>query len=132
MCGITGYSHLHQPQDRHDFERSLAAITHRGPDQQGVFYSHELSMGVRRLCVMDIDSGDQPFSSPDGDTTLVFNGEIFNHRELRAELTALGYNFRSHCDTEVVLHAFTHWGYDAFRRFRGAQRRPLSPRARRR
>ncbi len=119
MCGIAGYSHLHKPQDRSDLERSLASISHRGPDQQGVFYSGSLSMGARRLRVMDIECGDQPFSSFDGDITLVFNGEIFNHRELRAELESAGYTFRSHCDTEVVLHAFHHWGNTAFRRLRG-------------
>jgi asparagine synthase (glutamine-hydrolysing) len=119
MCGIAGYSHLHRPQQRADLERSLASIAHRGPDQQGVFYSNTLSMGARRLRVMDIECGDQPFSSFDGDITLVFNGEIFNHRELRVELEAAGYTFRSHCDTEVVLHAFQHWGNAAFKRFRG-------------
>jgi len=119
MCGIAGYSHLHRPQQRADLERSLASIAHRGPDQQGVFYSNSLSMGARRLRVMDIECGDQPFSSFDGDITLVFNGEIFNHRELRVELEAAGYAFRSHCDTEVVLHAFQHWGNAAFKRFRG-------------
>jgi asparagine synthase (glutamine-hydrolysing) len=119
MCGIAGYSHLHTPHMRADLERSLAAIAHRGPDQEGVFYSGSLSMGARRLRVMDIECGDQPFSSPDGDVTLVFNGEIFNHRELRAELESDGYTFRSHCDTEVVLHAFRHWGNAAFQKLRG-------------
>jgi len=119
MCGIAGYSHLHKPQELVAFQRSITAIAHRGPDQQGVFTSGTLTMGARRLRVMDIESGDQPFSSLDGEINLVFNGEIFNHRELRAELIAAGYSFRSHCDTEVVLHAFRHWGNGVFLRLRG-------------
>jgi asparagine synthase (glutamine-hydrolysing) len=119
MCGIAGYSHIRRPQEHADLERSLASIAHRGPDQQGVFHSGSLSMGARRLRVIDIECGDQPFSSFDGDLTLVFNGEIFNHCELRAELESAGYTFRSHCDTEVVLHAFRHWGNAAFKRLRG-------------
>jgi len=119
MCGISGYSHRNRAQDRAELKRSLASIAHRGPDQQGEFYSPQLSMGARRLRVMDIEYGDQPFASPDGDVNLVFNGEIFNHCELRVELEAVGYKFRTHCDTEVVLHAFCHWGNAAFRRMRG-------------
>ena len=119
MCGIAGYSHLRRPQDRADLERSLASIAHRGPDQQGEVHSPQLSMGARRLRVMDLESGDQPFASENGDVNLVFNGEVFNHRELRVELESAGYKFRSHCDTEVVLHAFCHWGNGAFRRMRG-------------
>ena len=118
MCGIAGYSHIHRRQNRSDLERSLASIAHRGPDQQGVFYSGFLSMGARRLRVVDIELGDQPFSSPDGDITLVFNGEIFNHAELRSELESVGYTFRSRCDTEVLLNAFHYWGNAAFERVR--------------
>lgn len=76
-------------------------------------------MGARRLRVLDIESGDQPFSSADEDIALVFNGEIFNHKELRAELENLGHRFLSKCDTEVVLVAFQQWGNVAFRKLRG-------------
>jgi len=119
MCGIAGYSHLHRSQERANLKHSLASIAHRGPDQQGEFYSSQLSMGARRLRVMDIEAGDQPFASEDGDVNLVFNGEIFNHRELRVELELAGYKFRTHCDTEVVLHAFCHWGSAALKMMRG-------------
>lgn len=118
MCGIAGYSHSVR-HDRSHLGRALHAIAHRGPDQQGEFHSPWMSMGARRLRVIDIEGGDQPFSSPDGEITLVFNGEIFNHRELRAELEKAGHHFRTHCDTEVVLAAFQQWGNAAFQKLRG-------------
>lgn len=119
MCGIAGHSHSFQPHDRSDLHRALNSIAHRGPDQQGEFHSTSISMGARRLRVIDIEGGDQPFSSADGEITLVFNGEVFNHRELRAELEQGGHHFRSQCDTEVVLVAFQQWGNAAFRKLRG-------------
>jgi asparagine synthase (glutamine-hydrolysing) len=76
-------------------------------------------MGARRLRVIDIEGGDQPFSSADQENTLVFNGEIFNHRELRSELEHAGHRFRTQCDTEVVLVAFQQWGNAAFQKLRG-------------
>src|SRR6516165_11090236 len=98
MCGIAGYSHS-VPRDRNRLSRALDSIAHRGPDQQGEFHSSSISLGARRLRVIDIEGGDQPFSTADGDITLVFNGEIFNHRELRNELAQAGYQFRSRSDT---------------------------------
>ena len=76
-------------------------------------------MGAARLKIIDLEGGDQPITSPDGDTIIVFNGEIYNHMELRRELEALGHTFVSHCDTETVLHAFLEWDTDCFRRLRG-------------
>ena len=72
-----------------------------------------------RLKIIDLEHGDQPMVSDDGDTVLVFNGEIYNHAELRRELEQLGHRFHSHCDTETVLHAFLEWDIDAFARLRG-------------
>jgi len=78
-----------------------------------------VSLGAVRLKILDLQHGDQPMISPDGDTVLVFNGEIYNHEELRRELEATGHRFESHCDTETVLHAFLEWGTNAFERMRG-------------
>ena len=76
-------------------------------------------MGAVRLTIIDLISGDQPMQSEDGDTTLVYNGEIYNHNELRTELATVGHRFNSHSDTEVVLHAFLEWDVECFRRLRG-------------
>ena len=97
----------------------MAAIVHRGPDQQGVFETDRVSLGIARLKIIDLETGAQPFFSPDGDTVIVFNGEVYNHGELRRELEQRGHRFRSHSDTEVVLAAFLEWDLDCFARFRG-------------
>lgn len=94
-------------------------LIHRGPDQLGLFRSHSVSLGATRLKVIDLESGDQPFTTADGDATIVFNGEIYNHRELRDELQRRGHRFRSNCDTETALYSFVEWGTDCFKRFRG-------------
>ena len=99
--------------------RAVESLRHRGPDQQGVFESHNLSLGAVRLKIIDLEGGDQPMRTEDGDVMIAFNGEIYNHAELRRELQALGHRFQSHCDTEVALRAFAHWDVDCFRRFRG-------------
>jgi asparagine synthase (glutamine-hydrolysing) len=78
-----------------------------------------VSLGAVRLRIIDLDGGDQPMKSEDGDTILVFNGEVYNNPELRKELRALGHSFRTHCDTETVLEAFLEWDTDCFRRLRG-------------
>jgi asparagine synthase (glutamine-hydrolysing) len=78
-----------------------------------------VSLGAVRLRIIDLDGGDQPMKSEDGDTILVFNGEVYNNPELRKELRALGHSFRTHCDTETVLEAFLEWDTDCFRRRRG-------------
>jgi len=119
MCGILGYTHIAGGIHPGVLEAGLAALIHRGPDQQGSFTSPQISLGATRLRVVDLDGGDQPMFSPDRDTVIAFNGEIYNHRALRAELQALGVTFQTHCDTEVVLNAFLHWGPSCFERLRG-------------
>jgi asparagine synthase (glutamine-hydrolysing) len=94
-------------------------LFHRGPDQQGVFESEHVSLGAVRLKIIDLEAGEQPMRSADGKTVVVLNGEIYNYRELRAELEAAGHHFSTHCDTEVVLQAFLHWDVDCFHRLRG-------------
>ncbi len=119
MCGIVGFTHKNWAPDPDRIRRATATLIHRGPDQQGVFESSIFSMGATRLKIIDLGSGDQPILTEDGDTAIVFNGEIYNHLELRAELEKLGHRFRSHCDTETVLHAFIEWDAGCFSRLRG-------------
>lgn len=100
-------------------ERAIASLRHRGPDQRGTFESAGVSLGAVRLKIIDLEGGDQPMRTEDGDCVLAFNGEIYNHAELRRELESLGHRFLSHCDTEVALRSFVQWDVDCFRRFRG-------------
>ncbi len=97
----------------------MNSLIHRGPDQQGVFESKFVSLGATRLKIIDLESGDQPIVSEDGDTVIVFNGEVYNHAELRRELEKRGHRFRSRTDTEVVLRAFLEWDTASFSRLRG-------------
>ncbi|MEO7145257.1 MAG: asparagine synthase (glutamine-hydrolyzing) [Bryobacteraceae bacterium] len=119
MCGITGFTHARHRADVARIRAATQTLAHRGPDQQGVYQSDFASLGAVRLKVIDLEHGDQPMRSADGDVCLVFNGEIYNNTELREELRRLGHNFHSHCDTEVVLEAFREWDVDAFARLRG-------------
>ena len=119
MCGIAGFIHNSRGIDRSVIERVTASLFHRGPDRQNVFVSPDVCLGAARLEVVDFTGGDQPLISPDGDTVVVFNGEIYNHDELRRELQAGGHEFRSRCDTEVLLQAFLEWGTGCFSRLRG-------------
>jgi asparagine synthase (glutamine-hydrolysing) len=98
---------------------ALASLVHRGPDHQGLFESSEISLAAVRLRILDLDNADQPLFSPDRDVVVVFNGEIFNHHELRGQLEANGHVFRTRCDTEVILNAYLHWGIGCFARLRG-------------
>ena len=119
MCGIVGFTHKNWLPEPGRIERATAALTHRGPDQQGTFESSLCSLGATRLKIIDLASGDQPILSDDKDVAIVFNGEIYNHQELRGELQKLGHTFHTHCDTETVLRAFLEWDTDCFARLRG-------------
>jgi len=119
VCGIAGFTHSNgrrQPERIWEITRSLI---HRGPDRQDVWESSNVSLGAVRLKIIDLEHGDQPMVSEDGDTVLVFNGEIYNHADLRRELEALGHRFDSRCDTEVVLRAFLEWDVRSFAKLRG-------------
>jgi asparagine synthase (glutamine-hydrolysing) len=118
LCGIAGFTHARRaPEGR--IQDAVASIVHRGPNQQGVFESEVVSLGASRLKIIDIEGGDQPILSEDGGTVIVFNGEIYNHLELRRELEQRGYRFRSRSDTETVLNAFLEWDTECFARLRG-------------
>jgi asparagine synthase (glutamine-hydrolysing) len=119
LCGIAGFTQKGWTPDAERIRTATATLIHRGPDKQGVFSSRLCSLGATRLKILDLEAGDQPITSSDGDTVIVFNGEIYNHLELRPELEALGYKFQTHCDTETVLYAFLAWDTACFNRLRG-------------
>ncbi len=119
MCGIAGFTTLEQHLPAGRIEQVTRAIVHRGPDQQGVFRSPLVSLGAVRLSIIDVAGGEQPMRAADGDAVIVFNGEIYNHNDLRRELEGLGHRFRTRCDTEVVLRAFLEWDTGCFSRLRG-------------
>lgn len=118
MCGIVGFAGF---EERGLLDRMCDAILHRGPDGEGKseLCDARMAIGMRRLAIIDIAGGGQPFRSPDNKVQLVFNGEIYNHDELREELRALGHTFASRSDTEVVLAAYLNWGNDAWSRLHG-------------
>ena len=119
MCGIAGFTHVGSEAPAGRIQDAVATLKHRGPNQQGVYESEIVSLGAARLKIIDIDGGDQPIRSGDGDAVIVFNGEIYNYKELRNELESRGRRFSSHSDTEVVLQAFLEWDTDCFARLRG-------------
>jgi asparagine synthase (glutamine-hydrolysing) len=122
MCGIAGFTHNGRGFDESVIRRMTSSIRHRGPDQQGCWWSSDAALGAVRLQVIDLDGGEQPFhagDAHDGQPLIVYNGEIYNFAELRRELEALGHRFRSRCDTEVALRAFLEWDTACFERFRG-------------
>ncbi|MBK8216143.1 MAG: asparagine synthase (glutamine-hydrolyzing) [Myxococcales bacterium] len=110
MCGFVGAAFLPEGAS-FDVDAGLGAISHRGPDDTSVVRVGSAVLGFARLQILDLTlAGRQPMQSPDGAVTIVFNGEIYNHHELRAELRAKGYVFRSRSDTEVVVHGYAAWG----------------------
>ena len=119
MCGIAGFTHRNSRPDPTRIRDAARTILHRGPDQQGVFETATVSLAATRLKIIDLSSGAQPLFSPDRDTVIVFNGEIYNYAELRREVEQRGHRFQSQSDTEVVLASFLEWDVDCFARFRG-------------
>jgi asparagine synthase (glutamine-hydrolysing) len=126
MCGIAGWvAPSRESPDASVLRAMTGAIAHRGPDGEGVFIARtrdggvSAALGHRRLAIIDLVTGDQPMSSSDGRVCLVFNGEIYNFRELRAELEARGVAFRTSSDTEVLLNGYVVWGLGVIQRLRG-------------
>lgn len=121
MCGVAGVFHTDgRPASGVALKRMTDIIAHRGPDGEGHFVDGPIGLGHRRLSVLDLsEAGSQPMSYGDGRFVVSYNGEIYNFRELRDELRALGYCFRSESDTEVVLLALVEWGSKALKRFNG-------------
>ncbi len=121
MCGICGYLRRDDahPSDRALLEQMNGRIRHRGPDSDGFFADGRVGLAMRRLAIIDVAGGDQPIASEDGQVLVVFNGEIFNFRALRAELAGYGHRFATESDTEVIVHAYEQWGDDALLRLHG-------------
>lgn len=120
MCGICGIYNLDgRPVQRVLLEAMNSTMVHRGPDGDGVFIDGSVGLGHRRLKIIDLNTGDQPMSSADGQVTIAFNGEIYNFQELRKELEDKGHRFRTKSDTEVIIYAYVQWGKDFVRLLRG-------------
>lgn len=121
MCGIAGFAAApgRVAPDERVGEAMNAAIVHRGPDDGGVHREDAVLLGMRRLAIIDLGGGHQPMVSADGQRVLVFNGEVYNFRRLRAELRALGHAFRTDSDSEVILVAYEAWGEAAVARLEG-------------
>jgi asparagine synthase (glutamine-hydrolysing) len=121
MCGIVGICDLggNRPVAEASIRQMLGMIRHRGPDQFGIYLDGSVGLGNARLSIIDLSSGQQPISNEDGTLWIVFNGEIFNHPELREELERLGHRYSTNCDTETVLHAYEEWGPDSLSHFNG-------------
>jgi asparagine synthase (glutamine-hydrolysing) len=121
MCGLAGvFDPSGKPVARGVLERMTAAVAHRGPDGQGCFSDAGIGLGHRRLSIIDLsDAAAQPLRNETGDVLLIYNGEIFNFRELRAELEAAGHRFRSATDSEVIVHGYEEWGEECVSRLNG-------------
>jgi asparagine synthase (glutamine-hydrolysing) len=122
MCGIAGIIGLSASSSvpsREALIRMASALYHRGPDEFGVFRDDRAGLAHARLSIIDLATGQQPMADEGDKTWIVFNGEIFNYVELREELVELGHRFRTHSDTEVIVHAYRAWGDAAFERFNG-------------
>ncbi|WP_275888929.1 asparagine synthase (glutamine-hydrolyzing) [Desulforhopalus vacuolatus] len=116
MCGICGFNWNDEMLAR----KMAAQIVHRGPDHEGIYVSDEISLAFRRLSIIDLsDNGNQPMFNDDGSVVLVFNGEIYNFRELRHDLEQDGYVFRSNTDSEVIVHGYEKWGDGVLEKLRG-------------
>jgi len=121
MCGIAGIFHLEtaKPVDPARVRAMLDAMPHRGPDGSGIWTAPGVGLGHLRLSIIDLESGAQPMLTDDEALAVVFNGEIYNFAEVRAELEAKGHVFRTHSDTEVILHGYRQWGEECVHRFNG-------------
>jgi len=121
MCGITG---IVDTLGKREIDRDLLHCMnesqhHRGPDEGGIHIEPGVGLAHRRLSIIDLSSGHQPLFNEDGSVVIVYNGEVYNFQQLSAELKAAGHQFKTHCDTEVIVHAWEEWGQACVERFRG-------------
>jgi asparagine synthase (glutamine-hydrolysing) len=121
MCGLAGIARVDgEPIAEQSIATMTRTLTHRGPDSDGIWTEGPIALGHRRLAIIDLTSAaHQPMESDNGDVVLVYNGELYNHQELRVELEALGHFYRSRSDTETIVHAYEQWGIDCLSRFNG-------------
>jgi asparagine synthase (glutamine-hydrolysing) len=121
MCGICGQIKIasDEPADQETIRRMTRTMFHRGPDDEGYFFDRSLGFGFRRLSIIDLGGGHQPMSDAEENIWIVFNGEIYNYKELRAELENRGHKFRTSSDTEVIIHGYKQWGEKVFSHLNG-------------
>jgi len=121
MCGITGIFNLSADPfvDNHSLEQMTGMLAHRGPDETSFLVEEGIGLGFKRLSIIDLSNGRQPFFSEDRSVCMICNGEIFNYRELRKELIAKGYRFNTHCDVEVIVHLYKEYGMELLNHLNG-------------
>src|SRR5947209_11266331 len=121
MCGIAGQFNFQrrEPVEHETIVRMARSIAHRGPDDEGFFIAGPVGLGFRRLSIIDLASGHQPMADAEETVWLIFNGEIYNYRELRRELQSKGHRFKTNSDTEVIVHGYKEWGTQVFDRLNG-------------
>ncbi len=121
MCGIAGQFNFQrrEPVERATIVQMARSIAHRGPDDEGFFIAGPVGLGFRRLSIIDLAGGHQPMSDAEETVWVIFNGEIYNYRELRAELRSKGHQFRTNSDTEAIVHGYKEWGTEVFNRLNG-------------
>ena len=119
MCGIAGYVTTKDKPEQTVLKKMTDRIAHRGPDGEGFYLDDQCALGHRRLAIIDLDGGDQPIYSSDRRYVIVYNGEIYNYKELRAELKECGAAFYTESDTEAILAGFAKWGTDVVSHLRG-------------
>jgi len=121
MCGIAGQFNFQrrEPVERETIVRMARSIAHRGPDDEGFFIAGPVGLGFRRLSIIDLACGHQPMSDAEETVWIIFNGEIYNYKELRGELQSKGHQFRTNSDTEVIIHGYKEWGTDVFNHLNG-------------
>src|SRR5919204_1995743 len=132
MCGIAGKISLDGAVESSLLERMCEVIEHRGPDSRGIFVDDGVGLGVQRLRIIDLETGDQPIFNEDESVVVVHNGEIYNYVELRDDLRARGHAFSTKGDTEVIVHLYEEHGADCVRHLRGMFAFALWDRRRRR
>ena len=121
MCGLAGQHNFirREPVGRETIVRMARSIAHRGPDDEDFFVAGPVGLGCRRLSIIDLAGGHQPMSDAEETVWVIFNGEIYNYKELRAELQGKGHHFRTNSDTEVIVHGYKEWGTDVFDHLNG-------------
>jgi asparagine synthase (glutamine-hydrolysing) len=119
MCGIAGKISLKEPVDPRLIAKMCGTIAHRGPDSYGAFIEGGVGLGIQRLAIIDLETGDQPIFNEDRSVVVVLNGEIYNFQELRAQLSKSGHTFSTRSDTEVIVHLYEEYGDDCVRHLRG-------------
>src|SRR5215475_2644307 len=119
MCGIAGKASTGRAIDPGEIAAMRSTLVHRGPDSDGMYVGGQVGLAARRLSIIDLETGDQPIANEDGSVVVVQNGEIYNYEELTRELVRAGHRFRTHGDTEVLVHAYEEWGTGFAARLRG-------------